>query len=108
MTHLLRSCKGEEVRFITRTLIQNMRIGANTKSVISAVAHAFSELDMKKNECQTKSDVIKRLCRAFLLRPSFDLLLQSMLEKGLESTVADCSLRAGIPCKPMLVREKFN
>ena len=48
--------------------------------------------------------MISKLCRVFLLRPSFDLLVDSLLQKGLEATVVDCSLKAGIPCKPMLAK----
>jgi DNA ligase-1 len=40
MAKLLRSCREEEARYLIRALCRNMRIGANTTTILGALAHA--------------------------------------------------------------------
>ena len=37
---LLRACRESETRYVVRTLIQNLRVGANSTTVMGALARA--------------------------------------------------------------------
>ena len=112
---LLRACQGEETRFIVRTLIANMRIGANSKSIVTALGHTFydkylasasSSASKEDYESQrlSKADGVARLARAFSLVPNFSIIVNSLLDKGLLETVQSVRLLPGIPCKPQLAK----
>lgn len=38
--HLIRSCREMEMKFLVRTLVRNLRIGAMMKTILPALAHA--------------------------------------------------------------------
>jgi len=55
---LLRSCREEEARYLIRALCRNMRIGANTTTILGALAHAVvhhARFQMKVGEGEMAS-----------------------------------------------------
>lgn len=56
---MLRSCREQETRYIVRALCRNMRIGANTTLVLSALAHAVVKHRRDGDGDPTKSPVKK-------------------------------------------------
>nr|GME05264.1 DNA ligase 6 isoform X1 [Ipomoea batatas] len=79
---LLRSCREKEMKFIVRTLVRNLRIGAMMRTELFCL------------------HLLKQLQSILLL----DLLVPSLMEKGTEFSSMILSMVPGIPIKPMLAK----
>ncbi|KAG7352427.1 ATP-dependent DNA ligase I [Nitzschia inconspicua] len=108
---LLRRCQSKtEIRFLVRLLISSMRVGANLKTVLAALAMAITSMTnnvtpQNKNDGVTKTDVkeaIAMVQRAHDLCPSIEKIVSALLEGGLEQMLQDCSIQVHIPIAPML------
>jgi DNA ligase-1 len=112
---LLVDAKGEEIRYLTRTLIQHLRIGAVKTTVLIALARAFSfsrpkdalwdcpEVPKEKEERQelfAKAEEILKQC--FARRPNYNDLIPTLLYGGIEALEEKCGMALHIPLKPML------
>jgi DNA ligase-1 len=114
---LLIAGKGEEIRYLVRTLLANLRIGATKTTSLTALARAVVvhaewdaltpgqrtkkmqdtvTLHMKSSEATVK-EVYARL-------PNYDLLVSRLLdpEVGLERLAEVCGCVPGVPIKGML------
>lgn len=91
----------EEVRFVTRALLGNMRLGATTKSIMAALAMAVKEVKTR-GTVSTQDPVIQKLQRAFDICPRLDQIATAVLCGGIEYVVENCSVSVGVPIQPML------
>ncbi|KEF56886.1 DNA ligase 1 [Exophiala aquamarina CBS 119918] len=118
---LLQDARGpEESRYIVRTLVQHLRIGAVKTTMLIALARAFQlsrparadfairdrvELTMLKKEdlalVWSKAEEVVKTC--FARRPSYNDLVPGLLEVGVsEELLLRCGLALHIPLRPML------
>jgi len=112
---LFRACKGEEVRFFVRFLQRNSRIGTSRISIIDALAHASEwhhyELRLAddtgakgKPSSSSLSNAADILRQHYYIRPDFRLLIQSIIDGGVERAQNQCVPKVGIPILPMLAK----
>ncbi|KAK5047780.1 hypothetical protein LTR84_006445 [Exophiala bonariae] len=118
---LLQDARGpEESRYIVRTLVQHLRIGAVKTTMLIALARAFqlsrpagadfairdqAELAKLKKEdlavIWSKAEETVKTC--FARRPNYGDLVPGLLEVGVsEELLLRCSLALHIPLRPML------
>lgn len=118
---LLQDARGpEESRYIVRTLVQHLRIGAVKTTMLIALARAFEisrptgadfpvknpvELaKLKKEELAavwTKAEEVVKTC--FARRPNYNDLVPGLLEVGVsEELLLRCGLALHVPLRPML------
>lgn len=118
---LLQDARGpEESRYIVRTLVQHLRIGAVKTTMLIALARAFqlsrptgahfpirdpAELaKLKKDELAVvwaKAEEVVKSC--FARRPNYNDLVPGLLEVGVsEELLLRCGLALHIPLRPML------
>ncbi|KAL6253349.1 hypothetical protein RBB50_001072 [Rhinocladiella similis] len=118
---LLQDARGpEESRYIVRTLVQHLRIGAVKTTMLIALARAFrlsrpmgadfpvmdaSELaKLKKEELAvlwSKAEEVVKTC--FARRPNYNDLVPGLLEVGVsDELLLRCGLALHIPLRPML------
>ncbi|KAL2860474.1 ATP-dependent DNA ligase [Aspergillus pseudodeflectus] len=118
---LLQDTRGaEESRYIVRTLVQNLRIGAVKTTMLTALARAFSisrppnacfairpQQDLarlKKDELAEIYNTAEELVKASYARhPSYNDLVPCLLEIGpTEELLLRCGLQLHVPLMPML------
>ena len=118
---LVQDARGaEESRYIVRTLVQHLRIGAVKTTMLIALARAFlitqppgatlplrntAELArLKKEELAlvwTKAEEIVKTC--FARRPNYNDIVPGLLEVGIcDELLRRCGLALHIPLRPML------
>jgi DNA ligase-1 len=118
---LVQDARGaEESRYIVRTLVQHLRIGAVKTTMLIALSRAFmlsrplgadyeirdtDELKKLKKEeiaeLNTKNEEIVKAC--FARRPNYNDLIPALLEIGVcEELLLRCGLALHIPLRPML------
>lgn len=118
---LLQDARGpEESRYIVRTLVQHLRIGAVKTTMLIALARAFqlsrpagadfairdqAELAKLKKEdlavVWSKAEEVVKTC--FARRPNYNDLVPGLLEVGVsEELLLRCGLALHIPLRPML------
>lgn len=104
MIRLLRAsrCK-DEVRFLVRTLLGNMRLGATLKTIVTSLATAFDQA------CQASipnyvspADPAKSLQQVFNLCPCIDRIFAALLVSGIPAAMQHCSVEVRFPIQPML------
>lgn len=108
---LLRRCQSKtEIRFLVRLLISNMRVGANLKSVLAALAMAIISknnspslkgMTVDKTELNVK-DAIALVQKTHDICPSIEKIVSALLEGEFEQMQRDCSIQVHIPIAPML------
>lgn len=96
---MLVACGGEETRYLVRTLLRNLRIGAVGKTVQTAIAHAVVEHRKDIIELSEAADAVK-LC--YSQHPCWDSIIKALLEGGVEKMKVECGVTPGVPIKPML------
>ncbi|KAG5219601.1 ATP-dependent DNA ligase [Salix suchowensis] len=120
---LLVSAKGEEVRYLVRTLSQNLRVGAVRTSIFIALARAMvlvkpssalyssehcidptrlkrANIDKKNKKASTAKDTVNEafkaaeglIRRVYAQHPSYDDIINALLESGLEGLSAKVPL----------------
>lgn len=101
-----RSCREEETRYLVRTLIANLRVGAGTRTVTGAMGRAA--LLVKEGPAAPADRVAKAVAAAqsaWEQCPSIELLVEALLDDGCVLDVADrVGVRVGVPVKPMLAK----
>ncbi|CAK8542670.1 unnamed protein product [Lathyrus sativus] len=112
IVHLMRSCREKEMKFLVRTLVRNLRIGAMLRTVLPALAHAVV-LNSRHTACQegTTENLKAELqvlsvavVEAYNILPNLDIIVPSLMNKGIEFSVSTLSMVPGIPIKPMLAK----
>ncbi|KAL2522198.1 DNA LIGASE 6 [Forsythia ovata] len=105
--NLMRSCREKEMKFIVRTLVRNLRIGAMMRTVLPALAQAIV-INSADTVAECLKDHLQRLSgavvEAYNVLPNLDLLIPSLMEKGMEFSSSTLSMVPGIPIKPMLAK----
>ncbi|EEP82616.1 conserved hypothetical protein [Uncinocarpus reesii 1704] len=118
---LLRDARGaEESRYIVRTLVQHLRIGAVRTTMLIALARAFlysrppsatfevylqpDLMNLKKDELSNLYARAEEIVKASYARhPNYNDLIPCLLETGISKAVlAKCGLSLHIPLLPML------
>ncbi|KAL7275622.1 hypothetical protein RUND412_001433 [Rhizina undulata] len=105
---LFLDAKGEEIRFLTRTLIKNLRIGAEKTTMLTVLARAFS-LTAPQNASgaseETQKDAFQKaeetLKQTFARRPNYNDLIPALLRGGVEN-LKECGIAVHVPLRPML------
>ncbi|XP_047317657.1 DNA ligase 6 [Impatiens glandulifera] len=108
IVNLMRCCRESEIKFIVRTLVKNLRIGAMMRTVLPSLAQAVvmnssvsTEAENLKEQLQCISEAI---VEAYNKVPNLDLLVPCLLEKGVDFSSTTLSVVPGIPIKPMLAK----
>ncbi|GAB4816048.1 hypothetical protein N2152v2_003094 [Parachlorella kessleri] len=99
---LLRACRESETKYLTRTLVQALRVGANWRSVIPALAKAVL---LHREGPKARLDAVGAAATsAFHVCPNLEQLVAAMVEGPLEELEARCTMTPGVPIKPMLAK----
>ncbi|KAJ3361506.1 tRNA ligase [Allomyces javanicus] len=99
---LLVSCRGNEAKFLVRSLEGKLRIGLAERTVLVALAHAFVYRKKKHppdSDLKAAEEIIKSVYSEL---PSYDLIVPALLKHPVKSLPDHCHLTPGIPLKPML------
>jgi DNA ligase-1 len=118
---LIQDARGaEESRYIVRTLVQHLRIGAVKTTMLIALSRAFLLSKPSKADFETcntqdlaklkKEDLVEIYSRneeivkaCFARRPNYNDLIPALLEIGVgEELLLRCGLAMHIPLRPML------
>jgi len=102
---LLRAARGPEPRFLVRTLLASMRIGASRRIVLAALSAAAAHAQPgPAPDRSALDDAAAAIATAYALCPSFDVIVPALLEGGPAGLAARCRLLPGVPVSPMLAR----
>lgn len=94
-----------ETKFLIRTLVRNLRVGANWRSVIPALGKAI--LLYKSSEFPQKEELDKAAASSidmYHVVPNIDTIIRIMLEYEPSEWTSKVSLTPGVPIKPMLAK----
>ncbi|KAK9700226.1 hypothetical protein RND81_08G224900 [Saponaria officinalis] len=129
---LMRSCREKEMKFLVRTLVRNLRIGAMMRTVLPALAQAvaLNYLSSSANEAiKNPKELLQGLsavvvdaynvlpdlltspyfwsnstCECLFCYAMKDILVPSVMSKGIEFSTTTLTMVPGIPIKPMLAK----
>ncbi|KAL9231305.1 hypothetical protein vseg_006547 [Gypsophila vaccaria] len=108
---LMRSCREKEMKFLVRTLVRNLRIGAMMRTVLPALAQAVALNYLSssvKGAIKNPKELLQRLSAAVVdaynVLPDLDVLVPSIMSKGIEFSTTTLTMVPGIPIKPMLAK----
>lgn len=108
---LLTACKGNEPKFIVRSLEGKLRIGVAEKSVLTALAQAFVGWEKKhknKNDSAATKLTVPQAEELFrdvhCQLPNYELIINAAIEHGVDKIKEHCKLTPGVPLKPMLAK----
>ncbi|XP_047153019.1 DNA ligase 6 isoform X1 [Vigna umbellata] len=112
IVHLMHSCREKEMKFLVRTLVRNLRIGAMLRTVLPALAHAvamnssptFHQGGTAENLKEKLQVLSMAVVEAYNILPNLDLIVPSLMNKGIDFSVSSLSMVPGIPIKPMLAK----
>lgn len=107
---LLVAARGEELRYLVRTLLQHLRIGAVRTTMLIALARAFVLRDTNTHPLPTEKEkrleVFARaedtLKRCFARRPNYNDLVPALLSGGVDALPRVCGMALHVPLIPML------
>ncbi|WOH10273.1 hypothetical protein DCAR_0729740 [Daucus carota subsp. sativus] len=107
--NLMRSCREKEMKYLVRTLVRNLRIGAMMRTVLPALAQAVAmssspaerSTENTKQQYQALSAVV---LEAYNVLPNLDLLIPSLMDHGIKFSSTTLSMVPGTPIKPMLAK----
>ncbi|KAJ1284834.1 hypothetical protein BS78_03G235400 [Paspalum vaginatum] len=94
--HLIRSCREMEMKFLVRTLVRNLRIGAMMKTILPALAHAIVFDRKRAADPVVSLEGIKSQLQG--------LLIPSLLREGTAFSASALEMVPGTPIPPMLAR----
>ncbi|EGD76243.1 hypothetical protein PTSG_11661 [Salpingoeca rosetta] len=98
---LLVSCRGPEIRFLVRTLISNLRIGAVGLTLQVAVGHAIREY--RRQTHIAPDEAAQRVKDAYARHPCWETILTALLSPGcFDELAARTQAHPGVPVRPML------
>lgn len=110
IVNLMRSCREKEMKFIVRTLVRNLRIGAMMRTILPALAQAVALNSFSSDECKAENVKEKlqyistAVVEAYNILPTLDLVVPSLINEGVGFSSSTLSMVAGIPLKPMLAK----
>ncbi|KAI9146124.1 hypothetical protein BKA69DRAFT_1153542 [Paraphysoderma sedebokerense] len=102
--NLLVSCRGNEPKYLIRSLEGKLRIGLAEKTILVALSQAaVLSKNAKKDGLEARlaqaSEIIKSVYSEL---PSYDLIVPALLQHPIDELPNHCHLTPGIPLKPML------
>jgi DNA ligase 1 len=92
----------EELRFLVRTLLGNMRLGATIKSILAALAMAVEDIQKGETVTPQSCEAIQTLQKTHDICPRLQCISLALLRGGVARAVSDCTLEVGVPIQPML------
>ncbi|KAN0133276.1 hypothetical protein V8E53_009000 [Lactarius tabidus] len=112
VTKLLAACKGEEAKYIVRSLEGKLRIGNAERTVLVALAHAavLAERERSGKKWSTEklasrleegANIVKAVYSEL---PNYDVVVPALLTVGVGKLREECKLTPGVPLKPMLAK----
>ncbi|XP_071684444.1 DNA ligase 6 isoform X6 [Lolium perenne] len=108
--YLIRSCREMEMKFLVRTLVRNLRIGAMMKTILPALAHAvvlnekWFEHSRMLSSFLFEQSLSTEVAEAYNVIPNMDLLVPSLLREGTTFAASSLAMVPGTPIPPMLAR----
>ncbi|CDS09343.1 hypothetical protein LRAMOSA10703 [Lichtheimia ramosa] len=105
---LLVACQGHEAKFLIRQLEGKLRIGLAEQTVLTALAHAvvLSQEETKNLSVESKekklASAVDTVKSVYNQLPCYDMLIPALLEYPMDELLERCTMRPGIPLKPML------
>ncbi|CAJ1842765.1 unnamed protein product [Sphenostylis stenocarpa] len=93
--------------------VRNLRIGAMLRTVLPALAHAvamnsgstFHQVGTAENLKEKLQVLSMEVVEAYNILPNLDLIVPSLMNKGIDFSVSSLSMVPGIPIRPMLANE---
>ncbi|KAG5247360.1 DNA ligase [Salix suchowensis] len=110
IVNLMHSCREKEMKFIVRTLVRNLRIGAMMRTILPALAQAVVLNSFSSDECKAENVKEKlqyistAVVEVYNILPALDLVVPSLINEGIGFSSSTLSMVAGIPLKPMLAK----
>ncbi|PKA59712.1 DNA ligase 1 [Apostasia shenzhenica] len=112
VVNLMRCCREMEMKFLVRTLVRNLRIGAMIKTILPALSQAVvlnshapvrhvGFYESLKPQVQVVSTAVTEAYNVF---PNLNLLIPSLLSKGIEFSASALAVMPGTPIPSMLAR----
>ncbi|XP_031395573.1 DNA ligase 6 isoform X1 [Punica granatum] len=108
---LMRSCREMEMKFLVRTLVRNLRIGAMMRTILPALAQAVVMNSTSNFHCKDTTERLQKMqslsaavIEAYNILPSLDVIVPSLMKEGVEFSSSTLSMTPGIPIKPMLAK----
>ncbi|KAI0305760.1 ATP-dependent DNA ligase [Multifurca ochricompacta] len=110
---LLVSAKGEETRYLVRTLSQHIRVGAVRTSILTALSRALVLTPpatlVAQRESSSRAQLLEKFAAAetllkkvFTQHPNYDHIVSAIFEAGLDGLAERVRLTVGIPLQPTL------
>ncbi|KNC97744.1 DNA ligase I, ATP-dependent (dnl1) [Spizellomyces punctatus DAOM BR117] len=108
------ACEGEELRYLTRTLVSHLRIGAVRTTILIALSHAavlehsFAPSEIKttpRDAIKTRFKLAEQIIKeCYAQVPNYDRLVAALLDPatGLSRMGDVLKCTVGIPIRPML------
>ncbi|KAK9352339.1 hypothetical protein V1523DRAFT_414281 [Lipomyces doorenjongii] len=95
--------RGEEVRYLTRTFVQHLRIGAVRTTMLTALARAFAFTEYGSDCAQDKLQKAEEIVRQCYARhPNYNDIIAGLLVSGVEKLAESCPMTLHTPILPML------
>ncbi|CCH46521.1 DNA ligase 1 [Wickerhamomyces ciferrii] len=108
---MLTASQGLEAKFLIRSLESKLRIGLAEKTVLISLAKAlatFEQLNQGKKQERISPDLFikaeEAIRDAFCQVPNYEVLINTAIEHGVLKLGDHCTLKPGIPLKPMLAK----
>lgn len=106
---MLAACEDQEAKFLMRSLEGKLRINFGEKSVLMALAKAFVEYETgeKSSDDVDPEALVKaeqQMKEAYSETPNYELIIKNCIKYGVSHVSEHCTLKPGIPVKPMLAR----
>ncbi|XP_021862658.2 DNA ligase 6 isoform X3 [Spinacia oleracea] len=104
---MMRSCREKEMKFLVRTLVRNLRIGAMMRTVLPALAQAVA-LNGYDEAGKVPKELLQGLSAAavevYNILPDLNLLVPSLMSEGIKFSTTTLTMVPGIPIRPMLAK----
>lgn len=102
---LLVACRGNEAKYLIRSLEGKLRIGLAEQTVLSSLGQAAVRFESQKKGQALVDHVVegvKILKKVYSELPNYDRIIEALIKNGIEKLPESCSITPGIPLKPML------
>ncbi len=101
---MLVACKGNETKYLIRSMEGKLRIGSAEKTVLVSLAHASVlarniKVLASPEELTNAAEIMKQV---YSEMPNYDQIVPVLLKDGISGVEKSCKLSPGIPLKPML------
>lgn len=106
---MLRMCREAETRYLVRTMVQALRVGASWRSVLPSLAkaiavHKFSDEGTIMPTKEVLDLAAESAITMYHVCPNLETVSKTMLKYNVQEWRDKCHLTPGIPIKPMLAK----